>query len=373
METTARYSLIGLFTLCVIAAGFAFAYWLRASGGFGERDTYRIVFESPVTGVLPGSQVLFNGITAGAVTELRLNPDDPHQVIATVAIDPKTPVRADTQVGLASQGLMSPPSIALQGGTATAPRPTATDGAPMLKADPAASQDLSQAAREALHRIDTLIADNAEPLHGTLANLQTFSEVLARNSDRIDGILEALERLGGGGQPKTPAVLYDLTAPVAISPPDKAPHGQIVVPEPTALALFETQKILTRPQTDESVALDAQWGDSLPKLLQAKVVQSFENANYPQSVSFPTEGLTADYQLLIDIRSFQLELLPEPSADVEFSAKILSADGRIVGARIVHASVPVKGTDAATAAAGLNDAFGKAASELVLWVTNILG
>ena len=114
-----------------------------------------------------------------------------------------------------------------------------------------------------------------------------------------------------------------------------------MVPEPSALVLFDTQKILVRPQVEESIALDAQWSDSLPKLLQAKIIQSFENANYPQAVARPTEGLTADYQLLIDIRSFQVMLLPEPSADVEFSAKILAGDGRLVGSRIVHASVPV--------------------------------
>ena len=372
METQARYSLIGLLTLCVIAAAFAFVYWLRGAGGFSERDTYQVVFESPVTGVLPGSQVLFNGIAVGEVTELRLNPDDPRQVIATLSLDRSTPIRADTQAGLVSQGLMGAPSIALWGGTPTAPPPSSTGGAPVLKADPAASQDVSQAAREALRRLDTLIAANAEPLHGILANLSTFAEALARNSSRLDRILEALERLGGGGPAKAPARIYDLSAPHAFPPHDKVASGQLTVPEPSALVLFDTQKILVRPQMEESLALDAQWSDSLPKLLQTKIIQSFENASYPQAVARPTEGLTADYQLLIDIRRFQLMLLPEPSADVEFSAKILAGDGRLVGSRIVHASVPVQATDAATAAAGLNEAFGKAATELVLWVSSLI-
>jgi phospholipid/cholesterol/gamma-HCH transport system substrate-binding protein len=371
METQARYSLIGLFTLCVIAAAFAFVYWLRG-GGFSDRETYRIVFESPVTGVLPGSPVLFNGIAVGEVTELQLNPDDPRQAIATLSVHRGTPIRTDTQAGLVSQGLMGAPSIALWGGTPTATRPSAMVGAPVLKADPGASQDLSQVTREALRRLDTLITENAEPLHGILANLSTFSEVLARNSGRLERILEALERLGGGGPAKAPARIYDLSAPDAFPPFDKVASGQLVVPEPTALVLFDTQKILMRPQVGESVALDAQWSDSLPKLLQAKIIQSLENANYPQAVVRPTEGLTSDYQLLIDIRSFQVELLPEPSAEVEFSAKVLAGDGRLVGSRIVHASVPVQATDAAAAAAGLNEAFGKAATELVLWVSGLI-
>jgi phospholipid/cholesterol/gamma-HCH transport system substrate-binding protein len=372
METQARYSLIGLSTLCVIAAALAFVYWLRSAGGFSERETYRVVFESPVIGVLPGSPVLFNGIAVGQVTELRLNPDDPRQVIATLSLDRNTPIRTDTQAGLVSQGLMGAPSIALQGGMPTAPRPRSTGGTPVLRADPAASQDLNQAAREALRRLDTLIADNAEPLHGILANLSTFSEALARNSSRLDRILEALERLGGGGPAKAPARIYDLSAPHAFPPNDKIASGQLTVPEPSALVLFDTQKILVRPQVEESIALDAQWSDSLPKLVQAKIIQSFENANYPQAVARPTEGLTADYQLLIDIRSFQVMLLPEPSADVEFSAKILAGDGRLVGSRIVHASVPARATDAGAAAAGLNEAFGEAVTELVLWVSSLI-
>ncbi|WP_114948875.1 ABC-type transport auxiliary lipoprotein family protein [Microvirga calopogonii] len=372
METQARYSLIGLFTLCVIAAAFGFVYWLRGTGGFGERETYRVVFESPVTGVLPGSPVLFNGIAVGDVTELRLNPDDPNQVIATLSLDRSTPIRSDTQAGLVSQGLMGAPSIALQGGTPAAPPPSARGGTPVLKADPVASQDLSQAAREALRRLDALLADNAEPLHGILANLSTFSEALARNSGRLDQILEALERLGGGAPAKAPARIYDLSAPHAFPPNDKIASGQLVIPEPSALVLFDTQKILVRPQVEERAAFDAQWSDSLPKLVQAKIIQSFENANYPQAVARPTEGLTADYQLLIDIRSFQVMLLPGPRADVEFSAKILAGDGRIVGAHIVHASVPVQATDAAAAVAGLNEAFGEAATELVLWVSSLI-
>jgi phospholipid/cholesterol/gamma-HCH transport system substrate-binding protein len=59
-------------------------------------------------------------------------------------------------------------------------------------------------------------------------------------------------------------------------------------------------------------------------------------------------------------------------ADVEFSAKILAEDGRIVDARILHASVPVRDADAATVAAGLDEAFGRAATELVIWASGVI-
>jgi phospholipid/cholesterol/gamma-HCH transport system substrate-binding protein len=372
METRARYALIGLFTLGVIVAAFGFAYWLRSAGGFGERTIYRIRFESPVTGLAPGSTVLFNGVPVGVVTELRLDRANPRQVMATVAVDRDTPVRPDTQVGIDTQGFLGAPSVSLRGGTATSSISNGQSAPAVLDADPAATEDLSRAAREALRRFDSFIAENAEPLHDTITNLGTFAGALARNSDRLDGILGALERLSGGGPSKAPTPVYDLTVPRDFPHRDREPSGQLVVPEPTALVLFDTQKILVRPRAEESVALDAQWSDSLPKLLQTKIIQSFENAGYLRAVARPLDGLTADYQLLVDIRSFQVTLLPEPRAEVEFTAKILAADGHIVDARILHASVSVGSTDASAAAAGLDEAFGKAATELVLWTSGVI-
>lgn len=372
METRARYALIGVFTLGVIMAAFAFAYWLRSFGGFNERVVYRIRFESPVTGLLPGSTVLFNGIPVGEVTGLALNSGDPRQVTVTIAVDRATPVRADTQVRLETQGLMDAPSVSLEGGTASAPPPKSDNGPPVLKVDPDAVQSLTREARNALRRFESLVAENAEPLHETITNLSTFTDALARNSGRLDGILEALDRLGGGGAGQQPVPIYDLMAPQAFPPHERVPSKQLVVPEPTAVVLFDTQKLLASPQAGESIAMDAQWSDSLPKLLQAKIIQSLENAGFLHAVVRPALDVVADYQLLLDIRSFQLVMSPEPRANVEFAAKLLDGNGRIVGGRILHASVPVRGTDAPEAVAGLNEAFSKAVTELVLWVSDFI-
>ena len=62
METGARYALIGAFMLAVIAASFAFVYWLENKGGFGERSYYRLRFENSVSGLQTGSVAgLLNG------------------------------------------------------------------------------------------------------------------------------------------------------------------------------------------------------------------------------------------------------------------------------------------------------------------------
>jgi ABC-type uncharacterized transport system auxiliary subunit len=100
--------------------------------------------------------------------------------------------------------------------------------------------------------------------------------------------------------------------------------------------------------------------------VQARLIQGFENAGYDR-VGNDTQGLAADHQLLIDIRSFRIATTPERSADVEFMAKLTTPDGKIVAARSFQATATVGGTDAASATAALNKAFDTVATDLVTW------
>ena len=373
METRARYALIGLFMLAATVAGFGFVYWLHNTGGLGERASYRIRFENFASGLRSGSAVLFNGIRVGEVTDVRLNPADPREVTVTIAIERSTPVRADTRAEIFTQGLMGSPAISLLGGRSTAPALTTPQGElPLLVAEPNAGQDVMQGARELIRRLDKLVADNAEALRSTIANLNTFSGTLARNSDRLDTIIDGLMRWISGSQAKAPPTVYDLTAPRVFPALAKVPSGQLAVPELTAVLGLDTQRILTRSTVGDAPTFpDTQWSDSLPKLLQAKVIQSFENAKFPR-VGRTAEGFAADYQLLVDLRNFRLSISPDPVAEVEFGAKILGPGGRIVGARTFVATSPAKAVDAAAAAAALDEAFGKAATELVLWTSGVM-
>jgi phospholipid/cholesterol/gamma-HCH transport system substrate-binding protein len=194
METRANYILIGLFTLAVIAGGFGFVYWFTNLGGIGERTKYEIVFEGTVSGLRTGASVLFNGIRVGEVSGLRLDRDRPQQVIATISVDRDVMVREDTRVGLDFQGLTGIASVSLKGGSAVAPP---LEGQ-LLRADPGATQDVTQAAREVLRKIDAFVSDNEASLRTSFKNIETFTRTLADNSDRIDRILAGAESLVGG-------------------------------------------------------------------------------------------------------------------------------------------------------------------------------
>ncbi len=374
METRARYVLIGSFALACLLAGFGFVYWIKTLGGFGQRAVYDVRFEQPVSGLTAGAGVLFNGIRAGTVTRIDLNPNNPKQVTAAISVDPQTPIRADTQVDITYLGFTGAPAIALKGGSAQAPRLTSENGHPaVLIAAPDAGRSLTESAQETLRRVDDILKQNAEPLHTAITGIATFADMLGRNSQRVEGLIGGLENLAGTGAPKQGPAIYDLAAATAFPQIAKTIKGHLVVPDPSAIILFDTQKILIRSGAGTYTNVNAaQWADNLPKLFQARIVQSFENAHQLSAVSRPLEQLTAEYRLELAIRSFQITLEPSPNAVVDVTARLVSDKGVVAGARMFTASIPAKSTEAADAVAALNQAFSQVAGEIVVWTVGAI-
>ncbi len=367
MEIRARYFLVGVFVLVVAAGIVGFMYWLYNTGGLGERTTYQVRFDGPVSGLSPGSAVLFNGITVGEVSRLQLSPDNPGEVIATIAIDKRTPVRSDTHVGLTFSGLTGTATVALVGGSPSAPRPTGVNGQPpLLIADSASLTDLTQSGRDVLARLNSILKENANSLRDAIDNIDTFSAALARNSDKVDSILTGLQRLTGGGPQAPENTMYDLSAPATFPPIAKLPAGQLTVPQPTAVIVLDTQRILLQRDGGEVPVFDnVRWADSLPLLIQNRVIEAFENANYPR-VGTDSGNVKGDFKLLLDLGQFRIDATP--AADVAYTAKVVDAHGRVIGSKSFVAKQPLATTDDAAAAAhALNVAFGAVTTDMVVW------
>jgi phospholipid/cholesterol/gamma-HCH transport system substrate-binding protein len=128
------------------------------------------------------------------VTDLSLDPKDPKNSIATISIDATTPVRADTEVSLDSQGLTGIAVLALRGGSSSAGPLTEKIGdAPLLTAGSSASQDMMAAARDVARRIDAVLVENQQTLKNSLKNIETFTEMLAKNSDSLSKSVKNIE------------------------------------------------------------------------------------------------------------------------------------------------------------------------------------
>jgi phospholipid/cholesterol/gamma-HCH transport system substrate-binding protein len=368
METRAPFIIVGAFVLAAIGAVFGFVYWLHNTAGTGARTVHHVQFDGSVSGLLVGAAVLFNGIPVGEVTNLGLTAGNPRQVNATIAVASDTPVHADTKVGLDFQGLTGVPVIALEGGKEIGASTTTQT----LVADPTAGESMTQAARNALARVDSVLAENAEPLKSTIANLKIFTEGLAKNTGGLDSIVSGLVKMTGGGEPAIPKTIYDLSIPQDFASPKTPIKEILVLPTPTAILLLDTQRFLSTPNKELPGFANAQWADSIPKMLQIKLIQSFENYDVAHAPLRATDNPGSNFQLLIDLRSFQINTDPEPAAEIGFSARILNKDGQVVASRLFSQREKLDKPDPASAVTAFDGAFGSIATELITWTAGAL-
>jgi phospholipid/cholesterol/gamma-HCH transport system substrate-binding protein len=366
METRAPFVIVGAFVLAAILAVFGFVYWLNNAGGIGKRESYQLVFNGPVPGLLVGAAVLFNGIRVGEVTSLELVADRPHDVHVAVAVAEHTPVRADTKVSLDFQGLTGVPVVSLEGGESAVAPPV--QGA--LIAEKGAGQSMTQAARDALRKVDSVLSDNSVPLHDAITNLSTFTDGLARNTPRLDGIINGLERMTGAVAPPR-KLTFDLKAADQFEDPHQPLEPGLTVAEPTAIARLQTQRFLfASDENPHDEFANVQWSDSLPALVQAKLLQSFENYDITHA---PTRGdalSDSGTRLMIDLRQFEIAGVPGPQATIGLSAKLIDGAGHLKAAKIFQETAPIQTPSVGDTGAAFNDAFVKLAGKLVLWVAN---
>jgi phospholipid/cholesterol/gamma-HCH transport system substrate-binding protein len=347
MEFNARYLLNGAFAVAIVLGMFGFVYWLKNTGGFGERTVYQVRFSVPVSGLTNGSDVLFNGVKVGQVDGIYLDPVHPEQLVAAISIAKGTPLRADTVAGVDYAGLTGAASVLLTGGSAEA-RPLAADGSAVLVADPANSRSWTQKASRILGRLD---------------------DILERNDGRFDSILSGLERLAGGGSDKGEAVTHDLPAAAGFPPLAKLPEWQLAVGEPSVVLALNTDRVLEQIDNGGSRPFGAaRWADSLPNLFQARVIQSFENAGYT-NVLRPADSAGSGYNLVIDIRGFWLTGKEQPHAAIDLMARIIDSNGAVVAVRHFQDRNPAPAVNEETAIAALRDVFQKTAAELVQWTS----
>jgi phospholipid/cholesterol/gamma-HCH transport system substrate-binding protein len=367
METRAPFVVVGAFVLAAIVAVFGFVYWLHNTGGLGPRATYHVQFDGSVPGLLVGAAVLFNGIRVGEVTDLGLAPDTPRRVNATISVASTTPVRSDTKVGLEFQGLTGVPVIALEGGMQLAN----SGEVPTLIADPGAGQSMTQAARDALLKVNSVLSENSEPLKKTIANLQTFTDGLARNTGKLDGIIAGVEKLTGGGAPAQ-KITYDLQAPQKLGPAGKTIKSQLAIPEPTAVAMLETQRFLFSPAQEVPGFVDAIWADAIPKLLQARLIESFENYDIAHAPLRTADIGQVDFQLLIDVRRFQVAVDSGPTAEIGLSARIVDKEGKVVASRLFEGSQKFDKVEPPAAVTAFDETFGRIAKDMIAWTVQAL-
>lgn len=172
-----------------------------------------------------------------------------------------------------------------------------------------------------------------------------------------------LTACGGGAKNDT----FDLSANATGKGP--AAHGkQILIPAPTALSAIDSNQIVVRVSGSELQYLaKAQWSDKLSRMVQSKLVEAFENSGKVGGVGVPGQGLAIDYQVVTDIRTFEINA-GQHAAVVEISAKILNdKTGTIRKQEVFRQVVPTSGTTNDVYVKALDKAFASVSSQIVDW------
>ncbi|MEA3535015.1 ABC-type transport auxiliary lipoprotein family protein [Rhizobium sp. CC-YZS058] len=176
-------------------------------------------------------------------------------------------------------------------------------------------------------------------------------------------LLAALSACAGKANNDT----YSLSSVPTVAGPASTGR-QILVPEPTALKALNSEQIVVRLKGAELQYLaDSQWSDRLPRMVQAKIVQAFENSGKVGGVGKPGEGLAIDYQVVSEIRAFEVETGAN-DAVVEIFVKIVNdRNGTVRAQRAFRAVAPVSGSGKPAFVKGLDTAAAQVVAEIVAW------
>jgi cholesterol transport system auxiliary component len=171
---------------------------------------------------------------------------------------------------------------------------------------------------------------------------------------------------GCGGRAKDDT--FALSAMPEVAGP-AARNKQLLIPEPAALKALDSEQVVIRVTDSEIQYLaQARWSDRLPKMVQAKLVEAYENSGKLRGVGIPGQGLAIDFQVVTDIRAFQIETAGGDQAHVEISAKILNdRNGEVTAQRVFSATVPVSGAGNPGFIAALDAAFARVTADMVGW------
>jgi cholesterol transport system auxiliary component len=178
--------------------------------------------------------------------------------------------------------------------------------------------------------------------------------------------------LPGGGVPALDT--YELAAPVPKVAAPRRSSTQILIAEPTALKVLDAQNIVvkTAPGSIEYLK-GAQWADRLPRVVQARLAESFQNSGRFGGVGKPGEGLAIDYQIVTEIRAFEIRVGGGGRAHIELFVKVLNDRNGIVRAsRAFTTNAPVGGGGNEAFIVALDAAFAAAATEIVAWASSVM-
>jgi phospholipid/cholesterol/gamma-HCH transport system substrate-binding protein len=224
METRAHHLLIGSFAIGITVLTVLFLLWVGNAEFNKQYQIYDLKFEGSVSGLSKAADVLYNGIKVGEVTDLKLDEDNPNNVIVRIQVDRMTPVKEDSYASLETQGLTGVAAILIAGGSPKSNPLVAAEGQeyPLIETRKSTFQKLFAGAPELINRGNAVLdrlsnflsGENEQKFADTLANVERLSSNLAKASDKFESIATNIDKLVAGDAKATLADVRGVAADI---------------------------------------------------------------------------------------------------------------------------------------------------------------
>jgi len=173
--------------------------------------------------------------------------------------------------------------------------------------------------------------------------------------------------LGGGPPPD----LYTLSPKSTFAADLPTVNWQLVVEEPSAAKGIDTDRIAIAPTTLEVKYFpSSRWADRSPRMVQALMIQSFENTKKIVSVGRQSLGLRSDYVLKTELREFQAEKNADGtvSVRVRLNLKLIRPSlGQIVASQSFESLKPSASESVGDIVNAFDEAVGAVLKRAVAW------
>ncbi len=172
----------------------------------------------------------------------------------------------------------------------------------------------------------------------------------------------------GGGPPPD---LYTLSPKSTFSAELPKVDWQLVVEEPSAAKGIDTDRIAIAPTPLEVKYFpSSRWADRAPRMVQALMIQSFENTKKIVSVGRQSLGLRSDFVLKTELREFQAEKNTDGTTivRVRVNLKLVRPSlGQIVTSQSFESVKPAASESVPDIVAAFDDAVGAVLKRAVAW------
>lgn len=216
MEPDAKYTLVGVVVLTLLAAVFGAALWLSRKAPADRTEVYAIDFRQvSLSGLQVDGSVTMRGIKIGRVMDVHIPHADIEAVRVLIEVDADAPVRVDTAAVIQRNLLTGLANIDLIGGTQNAARlvfPKDHEEYPMIPQGKSELQELQNSLPEvmssaahsmqtfgrAMERVELLLNDeNQSNVRALLANLAALSVDLKGGSNGVSRAFSEFDEISG--------------------------------------------------------------------------------------------------------------------------------------------------------------------------------